>query len=155
MYKKVLVALDGSKLAECALSHVKDLLKEGSAGEVTLLNVVMIDIPWGDMYDGVYDKNFDIDAIREPLFLTSGKYLGDVKSRLDAEGIKVKTDSVEANRPASAITDYAQKNGMNLIVMATHGYTGMKRMLLGSVAFGVLHESPVPVLLIRPDACRV
>lgn len=155
MYGKVLVPLDGSELAECALSHVKSLLKEGSAGEMTVLNVVKVDIPWADMYEGVYDSNFDIAAIRAPLVSASEKYLASVKSRLASEGITAKTDWVDAIRPAYAITDYAQKNGMNLIVMATHGYTGMKRMLLGSVASGVLHMSSVPVLLIRPESCRV
>ncbi len=154
MYKKVLVPLDGSELAECALSHVKDLLKEGSAGELTILNVVKVDVPWADMYEGVYDRNFDIEAIRAPLVSASEKYLANVKSRLASEGITAKTGWVEAIRPAYAITDYAQKQGMNLIVMATHGYTGMKRMLLGSVASGVLHMSSVPVLLIRPESCH-
>jgi nucleotide-binding universal stress UspA family protein len=154
MYGKVLVPLDGSELAECALTHVKNLLKEGSAREMTLLNVVKVDVPWADMYEGVYDSHFDIDAIRVPLVSAAEKYLADVKARLASEGITVKTDWVEAVRPAYAITEYAQKNGMNLIVMATHGYTGMKRMLLGSVASGVLHMSPVPVLLIRPESCR-
>lgn len=154
MYRKVLVPLDGSELAECALLHVKNLLKEGSAGEMTVLNVVKVDIPWADMYEGVYDRNFDIAAIRAPLVSASEKYLANIKLRLASEGITVKTDWVEAIRPAYAISDYAQKNGMNLIVMATHGYTGMKRMLLGSVASGVLHMSPVPVLLIRPESCR-
>ena len=51
MYKKVLVPLDGSALAECTLSHVKNLFKDGSVGEVTLLNVVKVDLPWAS--DGV------------------------------------------------------------------------------------------------------
>ncbi len=49
MYKKVLVPLDGSALAECTLSHVKNLFKDGSVGEVTLLNVVKFDLPWAKM----------------------------------------------------------------------------------------------------------
>jgi nucleotide-binding universal stress UspA family protein len=62
---------------------------------------------------------------------------------------------VEATRPADTITEYAQKNGMDLIMMATHGHTGFKKLMLGSVAFGVLHESHVPVPLIRPETCRL
>jgi len=85
----------------------------------------------------------------------SRKYLARVQSRLSSEGIKVKTEAIESNGPSHAITDYAQKNGVDLIVIATHGYTGMKKMMLGSIALKVLHESNVPVLLIRPDACRV
>ena len=151
MYQKVLVPLDGSDLAECALSHVKSLVKDGSAGEVTLLNIVQIDIPWAE----VENVHFDMNVLREPLSAASRKYLAEAEARLSSQGIKVKTESLEANRPAYTITNYALKNGMDLIVMSTHGYTGLKKLLLGSVAFGVLNESHVPVLLIRPEACRL
>jgi nucleotide-binding universal stress UspA family protein len=151
MYQKALVPLDGSPLAECVLSHIKKLAKEGVVKEVTLLNVVMFDIPWG----GEYPERIDINALREPLFAASRKYLAEVESRLASAGIRVKTESLEGNRPADTIVDYARKSGMDVIVIATHGYTGMKRLLLGSVAFGVLHESPIPVLLIRPESCRI
>ena len=55
MYKKVLVPLDGSDLAECTLSHLKSLFKDGSVGEVTLLNIVKIDIPWGELESGHFN----------------------------------------------------------------------------------------------------
>ena len=149
MYQKILVPLDGSKLAECSLSHVKNLVKDGAVGEVTLLNVVIIDIPGhGELYPGP----ININAIKEGLFMESRKYLADVESRLASEGIKVKMESLEGNRPADTISDYAQKNGMDMIIIATHGYTGLKKLMFGSVALGVLHESPIPVLLIRPES---
>jgi len=153
MYKKVLVPLDGSDLAECALSHLKSLFKDGSVGEMTLLNVITIDIPWGGLES--MSGYFDLNTLREQVLTSSRKYLAEVESRLSSQGIKVKTESVEANRPADTITDYAQKNGMELIIMATHGYTGLKKLMLGSVASGVLNQSHVPVLLIRPEACRL
>jgi nucleotide-binding universal stress UspA family protein len=152
MYRKVLVPLDGSKLAECAMDQVKIMVKEGFAEEVTLLNVVKIDDPYPEL--SRYGKNFDINAMRKALFASARKYLADVEARLGAEGVRVKTEVVEADGPAPAITDYAQKNGMEMIVIATHGYTGMKKLMLGSVALSVLHDSHVPVLLIRPQACR-
>ena len=151
MYKKCLVPLDGSELAECALNHVKSLVKEKTVGEVTILNVVKVDIPWSEFSD---KKTVDLEAIRKPLFAAARKYLADVESRLSAEGISVKTAAIEGNRPGETIIDYAQENGMSLIVMATHGHTGFKKLLLGSVATRVLHESPVPVLLVRPESCR-
>ena len=154
MYKKVLVPLDGSALAECTLTHLKNLFKDGSVGEVTLLNVVKVDLPWAVMESDQYRKGIDINAIREPLFGASRKYLADIESRLGSEGIKVKTESLEGNRPADTITEYAQKKGIDMILIGTHGYTGLKRMMLGSVAFGVLHQSYIPVLLIRPESCR-
>ncbi len=148
MFKTVLVPLDGSELAECALPHVKNMVREGSVGEVTLLRVVNVDFRMG------MPGNLNINAIRENIFNESGKYLADVKSRLASEGITVKTESLEGNRPADVISDYVQKNGVDMIVIATHGYTGLKKLMLGSVALGVLHESRVPVLLIRPESCQ-
>ena len=107
MYKKVLVPLDGSDLAECALSHVKSLFEDGSVGEVTLLNIVWFDLPWIDEYP----QRIDINAIREPLFAASKKYLAEVESRLSSKGIKVKTESLEASRPADAITGLRPEKG--------------------------------------------
>jgi len=152
MYKKVLVPLDGSKLAECTLSHVKNLFADGFVGEVTLLNVVKVDIPWV----GISSENppsIDLNAIREPLFAKSRKYLADIESRLVSEGVKVKTLSLEGNRPAETIIGCAKD--MDMIIIGTHGYTGLKKLMLGSVAFSVLQQSPVPVLLIRPESCRI
>jgi len=151
MYQKVLVPLDGSDLAECVLDHVKNLVKEGSAGEVTLFNVVKVDIRWAELYG----QNFDINAMREALFASAREYLAKIKSRLNSEGLKVKTESLEADSPANKITEYAQKNGIELIIMGTHGYTGLKKLIMGSVAFGVLNSSHVPVLLIRPESCHL
>jgi len=78
-----------------------------------------------------------------------------IESRLVSDGIKVKTESLEGNRPADTITDYAKEKSMDLIIIGTHGYTGLKKLMMGSVAFGILHQSHVPVLLIRPESCRI
>ena len=150
MYKKVLVPLDGSELAECALNHVKNLIKDGFIGEVTLL--VNTNMLWADSGYSSYVAN--IEEIRNELLVSARKYLANVESKFGSEGIKVKTEVLEATAPAYAITEYALKTGMDMIVIATHGYTGFKKMMLGSVAFGVLHQSHVPVLLIRPESCR-
>ena len=156
MYKKVLVPLDGSELAECSLPHVKNLAKDGSVGEVILLNVVTLVLPLGEINldDSAMGNTFDFPAFRNRHLEKAKKYLAGVQSRLSADGLKVKTVSTESGSPAHAIVDYAHKNGVDLIVITTHGYTGMKKMLFGSVSFRVLHESHVPVLLIRPESCR-
>jgi nucleotide-binding universal stress UspA family protein len=150
MYQKILVPLDGSALAECALSHVKNLAKKGTEAEVTLLNVVNVSIPGRGEIPGIVD----INEVRGTLFSESREYLASIESRLVSEGVTVKTASVEGNRPADIIAEYAQKNGMDMIVIATHGYTGLKKLMLGSVALAVLHESHIPVLLIRPESCQ-
>jgi nucleotide-binding universal stress UspA family protein len=161
MYKKILVPLDGSELAECALNHVEQLFRDSLVGEVVLLNAVVVDIPWRALNVGEegHAITFDINTITKSFTDKSRKYLAKVKyrfsSKFSSDGIKVKTESIESNAPSLTITDYAQKNDVDLIVIATHGYTGMKKMLLGSIALKVLHESNVPVLLIRPEACRL
>lgn len=146
MYKKVLVPLDGSALAECALHHVKPLIRKSSEVEMTLLTVVRVDSSWG--------READINAMREKALFSSGKYLAGLESRLVSEGVTVKTAVVEAQSIAQAIIDYAQQNGTDMIAIATHGYTGMKKVMMGSVAFGVTQQSLIPVLLIRPESCR-
>lgn len=152
MYKKVLVPLDGSELAECALSHVKNLVKDGFAEDVTILNV--FSVPIALLGAGGENSPYgDINAIQEKMMYDSLKYLEDVKSRLGSEGIKVKTESLEGSRAADVISDYVQKNGIDLIVLATHGYTGLKKLMFGSVALEVLHDSHVPVFLVRPESC--
>jgi nucleotide-binding universal stress UspA family protein len=150
MYHKVLVPLDGSKLAECALTHVKMMVQKGFAREVTLVSVVHVDAPYSELYGA----HFDINKMKKAYFDAAKKYLADVEARLSAEGIRVKTEVVEHNRAAPAITDYALKNGIDLIVIATHGYTGLKKLMLGSVALSILHDSHAPVLLVRPETCR-
>jgi len=148
MYRKTLVPLDGSDLAEHALSHVSSLAEEGSIEEVTLLNVFTFDLPRNV---GRFE-HININMFRQPALAASVKYLAEAESRLSANGVTVRKESIEAERPANAITDYAHENGMDLIVMSTHGYTGLKKLLLGCVGAEVLNRSSVPVLLIRPEA---
>jgi len=135
MYQKILVPLDGSELAECALPHVKNLVKDRYGKEVIIMTVI-----WA---------NFPSVGIDPP------KYLVDIKSRLHAEGINVKAELLTGKRPAEIISDYVRKNAIDLIVLASHGYTGLKKMMFGSVALEVLHDAAVPVLLIRPESCSI
>jgi len=152
MYKRVLVPLDGSELAECALSHVKSLVKDRLAEEVIILNVFAVPVALLGA-GGETSAYVDVNAVEEKMKFDSLKYLADVKARLDAEGVKVKTESLEGNRAADVICNYAQKKDVDLIVLGTHGYTGLKKLMFGSVALEVLHSSHAPVLLIRPETC--
>jgi len=60
VYKKVLVPLDGSDLGECTLSHLESLFKDGALGEVTLLNIITVDIPWAvvETLGGIEERSF-------------------------------------------------------------------------------------------------
>jgi len=98
MYKKILVALDGSELAECALNHVKKLFQDGPVGEVVLLNAIVIELPWSEftVEEGV-GNSFDYNAFKKAFMDKSKKYLAGVQSRLSSDGIKVTTETIESN----------------------------------------------------------
>ena len=155
MYKKILVPLDSSALAECTLSHVKTIVKEGHVGEIILLSVVEMKLPMNYLSaeDSGIIEGFDFQAFWKEEVDKFQRYLAEVQNNLKAEGIKAETVIVKGVAPAQAIIDFSQKNDVDLIVIATHGYTGLKKLMMGSVAFKVLHESHVPVLLIRPESC--
>lgn len=153
MYKKVLVPLDGSELAECALPHMKNLAKDGSLGEVILFKAIDTAIPLAYPYlpyDG-YMPGLDFQSLLDEQYAKSKEYLENLQKQLAAEGIDVEIFIVRGGQPSESIINYATENNVDLIIIATHGYTGMKKMLLGSVALKVLHESDIPVLLIRPE----
>lgn len=145
MFKRVLVPLDGSKLAECALPYVRDLAQGGFVGEIVLLNVV--EVP------GTWIEGIDYVAIKEASLKQSTKYLTDLKDQLVSEGLPVKAEILEG-MTTQMIVDYAKEKEVDLIVIGTHGYTGMKKLMFGSVALRVLHDSHCPVLLIRPESCQ-
>lgn len=144
MFKKILVPLDGSTLAEAVLPYVEDIAKEDNA-IIEVLTVSNVSIP---IY--AVEAPIDFDRVVEHERQMSKLYLDDVSARLTKDGIVVK--SLYAEGPvAQEIVNYAELTGADLIAMSTHGRSGVSRWLLGSVADKVLHSAKVPVLLIRPD----
>ena len=137
MFKKILVPLDGSKLAEKILPQVEELVKFSGA-EVHLLRVVMT-------YD--IDPKKDKEHL-EKLAGEAQEYLDQVAARLKKSGVQASV-SVVHGKDAVQICDYASEKKFNLIAMSTHGRSGLGRWTLGSVADKVLHCSIVPVMLFR------
>ena len=146
MYQKILVPLDGSPLAECVLPQVRNLAKGGLAGEIILINVVEIPSEW-------VIKGFDFVALKNAHFNAAQEYLAKVEGGLSAEGISVRSIVLEG-KIAETIVDYSKEHDIDLIAMATQGYTGLKQVMFGSVALRVLHDAHAPILLIRPESCR-
>ncbi|MCE5262321.1 MAG: universal stress protein [Deltaproteobacteria bacterium] len=142
MYPKVLVPLDGSELAECALEEVKKLVKGGLVREIVLFSVIAI--PQLALGEGI-----DYQQFRKSHFDGFQEYLEKIRSRIASAEVMVNAEVQEGN-PAQMIINYVRKNAVDLIVIATHGYSGMKKLMFGSVALQVLHDADVPVLLIRP-----
>jgi len=135
-----LVPLDGSKLAEAVLYHVEALasLQDGKPSKVTLFGVC----------EPLVESGYYIpDPIMKPEGMK--KYLTDVSKRLEGVGISAQIE-IRKGKAADNIIDYANENPFNLIVMSTHGRSGLGRWVFGSVADKVLHEANRPTLLIKP-----
>jgi nucleotide-binding universal stress UspA family protein len=147
MYQKVLVPLDGSELAECALPHVKKMAKEAFIKEISLLTVV-------DIHPSALLEGADTTVIYKAQMSNSREYMNKVQAQFRTEGIEVQIEILQGPA-AQVISDYANEKKVELVVIATHGYSGVKRLMFGSVALRVMHDSHVPVLLIRPDSCQV
>ena len=137
-YHRILVPLDGSTLAELALQHIPRLAAQGA--QVHLVSAVVDTV--GQMMALSQDlwppSLSDELAARET-------YMNQVAGSLREKGFDV-TVEVRAGHPVDLIAK--RSNSFDLIVMATHGRTGLSRFLLGSISEGVLHEAACPVLIV-------
>ena len=145
MYKKILAPLDGSGFSECSLEHVKAVATGCQVPEVVLLMVVepIKTIAYAETSgDWVAEKEKQNQTEAE-------NYLSKLVENLRGEGVAVQTAVVHGN-PAEEILDYAKNNQVGLIVMSTHGRSGISRWAFGSVTDRVLRHSAVPVLITQP-----
>jgi nucleotide-binding universal stress UspA family protein len=138
--KTVLVPLDGSIFAEAALAPATDLAREAGATMVLLRAAEAHTLPMADPIEA------QVQVIRE-----AEEYLAAARAGVMALGVADVEVSAWYGRPAEAIVDAARYRKADLIVMSSHGRSGMGRLVLGSVAESVLRATAVPILLIRPD----
>ncbi len=143
--RHVLVPLDGSALAEQVLGHAV-ALGGVMQSEFTLLRVYGPEI---DLDMLTYAVVGGFEPVTEDLRLKALEYIDQVAERLKGQGVKVKTQVVQGQHPASAIINTAQKLAMDLIALETHGRRGIPRLLLGSVADKVIRGALSPVLVHR------
>ena len=148
MYKKILAPLDGSKFSECNLEHVRTVATGRQVPEVVLLRVIE---PMQQVYELSEKWQRDVE---EKALVEAKDYLAKVADDLKKDGVSAET-VVILGKPDEAILDYATQNQVELIIMSTHGKSGVSRWAFGSVADRVLRHSPVPVLIAAPAACRV
>jgi nucleotide-binding universal stress UspA family protein len=148
-YKHILVPLDGSELAELALADALDLAESNQA-EVTLLRVTS---PIEEVIAADTGHPIFVDQQWAAQKMAALQYLGSVCERMDCKNIPVH-HVVEMGLVAETIIDYVYQHPIDLIVMATHGRSGLQRWVYGSVADKVLRGADVPVLLVRAHAKR-
>ena len=152
MYKKILAPLDGSEFSECTLGHLEAVATGCRVPEVVLLMVVE-PIPRPYAEEGGIGGNFSRDVEKRALDYAKG-YLSKTADSLKKKGVAAQTAVVQG-RSADEILNYANKNNVDLIVISTHGRSGVSRWVLGSVADKVIRYSIVPVLVVSPAGCRV
>jgi nucleotide-binding universal stress UspA family protein len=159
MYQKIMVPLDGSELAECVLPNVEAIAKGCPGSTVVFVRVVepaALTLP-RDAEDYYTGKDYALlEEWREQTEAgnrsAAKAYLKNLVSRFESEGVKVESDVI-AGKAADSLADYAVKNDVDLIVIATHGHSGLKRWAWGSVAERLLRSSCVPVLMVRAPGC--
>jgi nucleotide-binding universal stress UspA family protein len=152
--RTMLVPLDGSKLAESVLPHVEALAKQRGAELVNVILLRVFEEPYvnADYPEASMNLTWDehVKRIREHCRQEAAQYLAGVQKQLADAGLNVRSE-VLMGKPADEIIDYAHKNYPNLVVMATHGYSGISRLEYGSVADKVLHGVSSPIFLVRPQ----
>jgi nucleotide-binding universal stress UspA family protein len=143
---RILIALDGSSLAEEVLAPV-GALAAALGAELHLLCVVEPPVVTAEpgLYAHLFDPETELAGART--------YLRTIAGGSWTAGRPV-TVQVDVGPPVSVLVDYAREQQMDLIAMATHGRGGLARLLLGSVASGVLQCAGTPLLLVRPTRVR-
>lgn len=142
MYKKMLVPLDGSELAKRGLDEAVKLARHFDS-EILLFQVV----PFMPIYGS--------PELVTPLLVdekqkeAAEKYLSNLAEELRKKGLKVRAMVKTGQQVALEIIDFAKGNDVDLIVMSTHGRSGITRWVLGSVALKILTRAETPVLLLR------
>jgi nucleotide-binding universal stress UspA family protein len=153
MYKKIMVPLDGSELAECVLPHVKSFIAGCQVGTIILTRVIE---PASLSYRSAYvtnesdltkveDKTKEIEAKRKS---SAEEYLKEMANRIGQEGGVLQT-KVIVGKVADSLVDFVESNDIDLILIATHGRSGISRWVRGSIADRILRASSVPVLMVR------
>ena len=151
MFNHILVALDGSELAKKALPVAQDLAN-ASDSTVHLIQAVsrQPELKAARGGDSVQAAEYERDMARQLVEarLSRGKgYLEGVAAPLKNAGVKVETTMLEGAADERIIS-YSREHGVDLIVISTHGYGGVKRLLLGSVTDRVIRSCEVPVLVV-------
>lgn len=139
--RRILVPIDFSDASESAVQHAKEIAQTYGA-EIDLLHVV--EPPFYPSAYGIDSASFPTQEVVDRV----EKQLGDVaREEIGYEHVMVEAT---VGHPPSEILHYVDENEVDLVVIATHGRTGLERALLGSVTERVLRQSPAPVFVVKP-----
>jgi nucleotide-binding universal stress UspA family protein len=147
--KKILVCLDGSKLAEQVLPYATEEAL-GCGSKMVLIQVIVVQAP------PVVTAGASTSAIKaaeqqiERGETEAKAYLEDLAQPLREMGLHVECVTLRGSQVGGVIVDYADGHEIDLIAIATHGRSGLGRLVFGNVADFVLKKSGLPILLIKP-----
>ena len=146
MFDHIVVPLDGSELSETALAYVGPLAKR--LGSRVVLLYAESD-PYAEMFGG--GESLPVYATSEGDVSpgTAADYLESVCERLTLQGVRCEP-CTSTGAPAAVILKYVEENNPDLIAMSTHGRSGVRRMVVGSVTTTILPRAETPVLVIHP-----
>jgi nucleotide-binding universal stress UspA family protein len=152
MYQKIMVPLDGSELAECVLPHVEAFIRGCQVNTIVFVRVIR-PAPMVFSAPEASEANFreiekNTKRVEEERKSSATKYLKEVANRIKADGVKFQMEVLVGNA-ADQLIDYTEANNIDLILIATHGRSGVSRWVRGSIADRVLRSSKVPVLMVR------
>lgn len=151
MYNRILAPLDGSEFSECSLDHVKAIALGCQVPEVILLRVVE---PIHSSDAAAYaESGMNMGLLKRDIEAAAQTYIEGLAEELKKAGLDARGVST-TGRAADTIMKYADENAVDLIIMSTHGRSGVGRWLMGSVADKVVRHSRVPVLTVSPQGCR-
>lgn len=153
MYNKVLVTLDGSQFAQCSLDHVRAIGLGCKVPEIVLLRVAE-PLSSNEMATLAQTRGDAVTQVENARKAEALDYINSMAKRLSDEGMMVRGE-VANGKADEKIIDYAEKNHFDLIVMSSHGRSGITRWAMGSVADRVMRNSRVPVLLVPTPGCRI
>jgi nucleotide-binding universal stress UspA family protein len=143
MYKRIMIATDGSDKSRLAASEGIELAK-ALGSEVIALYVVNEVV----IASAVRQLGEDRKVVEGKLQVAGEKAVADIKEMGEASGVKVDA-IVRVGAPANMVVDIAKANGVDCIVMGSHGESGPSKLLIGSVVQKVLYWASVPVLVVR------
>jgi nucleotide-binding universal stress UspA family protein len=146
MYKKIMVPLDGSELAECVLPHVNAFIEGCNISDVMLVRVV--EPAEASHYGEVSISPIILEEAVSARKAAAKNYLDQIVNRIKHEGTELQSE-VLVGRVTESLIDYTEKNDIDLILIATHGRSGVTRWVRGSVADRILRSANVPVLMVR------
>lgn len=147
MYQRILVATDGSELSQKAVTHAIELA-DITGAELLALKVVPR-YPLTYFEGGMTVAMSEVNRIEKEWVTEALESLNAVKSAAQMKAVRVKVLTVKSDLVAESIMTTAKRSKCGLIVMASHGRKGIKRLLLGSETHQVLTHSTIPVLILR------